>query len=294
MNPLFDISLNRYLCITMIWVVLPAGCQEDPLTQIRSENPFASQNKQDPDTILFVTCNNMSIQLPGHINVPGQPFWHPYALPTDNFFPVDGLVSGFTVKQVRAWHNNGISLALVPMSLWKTFVDAFVTLGAKRIPDKIALFRHPRQVAELPAYWIEQPRSVFVSDSNGAIRGYTLETGDCLFRINCVPVGQDRPVETLHIKIDPSFRLAQPTIEKADNKIGFANRVSEVIFKQLTLSGVLRNGYFLAIAFRHGDGRTGSLGRLFLSRTTGAENYQMVYLLAPSAQTATEIKTQKK
>ncbi|MCK4628500.1 MAG: hypothetical protein KAT56_05820, partial [Sedimentisphaerales bacterium] len=153
----------------------------------------------------------------------------------------------------------------------------------------------PSQVAELPAYWIEQPRSVFVSDSRGAIRGYTLETGDCLFRINCVPVGKDRPVETLHMKIDPSFRLAEPIIEKPDNKTGFVKRASDVIFKQLTLSGILRNGYFLTIAVRHNnDSRTGSLGRLFLSRTTGAENHQMVYLLAPSAHTATEIKTEKK
>ena len=287
--------INRCLYLTLMLAALLSGCQEDPLARMHRENPFTSQDKQDPDTILFVTCNNMSMELPGHVNVPEQPFWHPYALPIDNLSHVDGLVSGLTAEQVRTWHNNGISLALVPMSLWKTFVDDFVALGAERIPDKIALFRHPRQIAELPAYWIEQPRSVFVSDSNDAIRGYTLETGDCFFRINCVPLGKDRPVERLHIKIDPSFRLTEPIIEKADNKTGFVKRASDVIFKQLTLSGVLRNGYFLIIAVRHNDDdRTGSLGRLFLSRTTGAENYQMVYLLAPSAQTATEIKTQKK
>jgi len=235
----------------------------------------------------------MSLELPGHIDVPGQLFWLPYTLPIDDQFPTEGLISGLTAEQVRTWHNNGISLALAPMSLWKTFVDAFVTLGAERIPDKIALFRRPSQVAELPAYWIEQPRSVFVSDSSGAIRGYTLEAGDCFFRINCVPTGRDRPVETLHIKIDPSFRLAQPTIKISENKTGLVRRISDVIFKQLTLSGVLRNGYFLAIAVRHNGDRIGNLGRLFLSRTTGAENYQMVYLLAPRAQTATEIKTQK-
>ncbi len=274
---------------------LLSGCQEDPLVRMRRENPFTSQDKQDPDTILFVTCNNMSMELPGHVNVPEEPFWCPYALPIDNISPVDGLVSGLTAEQVRTWHNNDISLALVPMSLWKTFVDNFVALGAERIPDKIALFRRPSQVAELPAYWIEQPRSVFVSDSNGAIRGYTLESGDFFFRINCVPLGKDRPVETLHIKIDLSFRLTEPIIEKVDNKTGFIKRASDVIFKQLTLSGVLRNGYFLTIAVRHDDdSRTGSLGHLFLSRTTGAENHQMVYLLAPKAKTATEIKTQKK
>ncbi|MCK5272916.1 MAG: hypothetical protein KAJ52_10065 [Sedimentisphaerales bacterium] len=285
---------NRCLHLTLMLAALLSGCQEDPLVRIRRENPFTSQGKQDPDTVLFVTCNNMSMELPGHVNVPEQLFRPPYALPIDNLSPVDGLVSGLTAKQVRTWHNNGISLALVPMSLWKTFVDDFVALGAKRIPDKIALFRHPRQVAELPAYWTEQPRSVFVSDSNGAIRGYTLETGDCFFRINCVPLSKDRPVESLHIKIDLSFRLTEPTIEKADNKTGFVKRASDVIFKQLTLSGVLRNGYFLIIAVRHDDDKTGSLGQLFLSRTAGAENYQMVYLLAPSAQTATEIKTKKK
>ncbi|MCK5269147.1 MAG: hypothetical protein KAJ46_00125 [Sedimentisphaerales bacterium] len=287
--------INRCLHLTLILAALLSGCQEDPLARMRRENPFTSRDKQDPDTVLFVTCNNMSMELPGHVNVPEQPFWHPYALPIDNLLPVDGLVSGLTAEQVRTWHNNDISLALVPMSLWKTFVDNFVALGAERIPDKIALFRRPSQVAELPAYWIEQSRSVFVSGSNGAIRGYTLETGDCFFRINCVPAGKNRPVETLHIKIDLSFRLSEPIIEKPDNKTGFIKRVSDVIFKQLTLSGILRNGYFLTIAVRHNnDSRTGSLGRLFLSRTTGAENYQMVYLLAPSAHTATEIKTQKK
>ena len=163
--------------------VLLSGCREDPLADIRRDNPFASQVKQDPGTILFVTCNNMSLELPGHIDVPEQLFWLPYALPIDDRFPTEGLVSGLTAEQVRTWHNNGISLALAPMSLWKTFVDAFVTLGAERIPDKIALFRRPSQVAELPAYWIEQPHSVFVFDSSGAMRGYTLEAGDCFFRI---------------------------------------------------------------------------------------------------------------
>jgi hypothetical protein len=287
--------INRCLYLTLMLAALLSGCQEDPLVRMRRENPFTSQGKQDPDTVLFVTCNNMSLELPGHIDIPEQLFRPPYALPIDNISPpVDGLVSGFTAEQVRTWHNNGISLALVPMSLWKTFVDDFVALGAERIPDKIALFRYPSQIAELPAYWTEQPRSVFVSDSNDAIRGYTLETGDCFFRINCVPLGKDRPVEKLHIKIDLSFRLSEPIIEKADNKTGFVKRASDVIFKQLTLSGVLQNGYFLIIAVRHDDDRTGSLGQLFLSRTTGAENYQMVYLLAPSAQTATEIKTKKK
>lgn len=282
------------LCLS---VILPAlllflpGCQnEDAIDQLRQENPFKSQEQNNLNSIVVTTCNYMILELPGNVKIADQSFWSPHELAPGRAAPNGAITAGFGLDQTKMWRDNGLSLALAPMSMWKTFVDGLTRLGAQTSPEKMAVFKNPRQVVDLQGYWLDQPQSVFLSDAQGSLRGYTLASGECLLRINCMPYSSVTSDRSTFMKIIPIFRNAQSQFLASENKLGFTEERPQIVFDQLNLSGTLRNGFFLAITARPADGKIGHLGQLFLSRSFGADNYQLVILLAPRSQAAAEMK----
>ena len=61
------------------------------------------------------------------------------------------------------------------------------------------------------------------------------------------------------------------------------------MFDQMVLDGVLMNNYFICIAAKTDQNTPGSLGDVFLEQKYGADNYQLLMILDPKAQRASEI-----
>jgi len=280
------------ICFTGAAVFLGGGCLDSRKKQILSENPFHRDDKSDSSSILIVTCNYVILEMPGFVNVPQQSFWGNYAVPEKPTLPLPAVISGFTPNQILSWHKNGLDCAMGPMNGWESFLDSLKSLGGRVITDQMSLYRHASDMAELPTYLLEQPRSVFIADAEGALRGWTLREGNCFFQVNCVPTNNSIPIDSIQVKISPAFRSVMREVLPADNELGFIRKRPEMIFDQLTLSGALRNGYFLAIAYRPGYDASTTLGQLFLQRNLGAENYQLVFLLVPRVRTAKQMKNE--
>lgn len=284
--------LYLIICLTGAAVFLGGGCLDSRKEQFLRENPFHQDGKSDSPSILIVTCNYVILEMPGFVNIPQQSFWGNYALPEKRTLPLPAVISGFTGKQILSWHKNGLDCAMGSMNDWESFLDSLKSLGGWVITDQMSLYRHASDMAELPTYLLEQPRSVFIADSEGALRGWTLREGNCFFQVNCVPTKTSIPVDSVQVKVSPAFRSVMREVLPADNELGFIRKRPEIIFDQLTLSGALRNGYFLAIACHPGYDTSTTLGQVFLRRNLGAENYQLIFLLVPRVRTAEQMKNE--
>ena len=286
--------------LSLFWVllILISGCQQkDLVEQLRQENPFTDRPEPDQATILVVTSHCLLLELPSNIDVTALPFWSEHSLHSSRPVPTEAIKSGFTAEQLRIWSENGLSLSLAPTSNWKTFVDGLEQAGATHPPgaDKTAIFQYPRQFYVISTHWIEQSKSVFVTDSaNGFLRGDTLTSGDCFFRLSCMPSERKEPINSTYIEITPVWRSAIPELKLAENQPGFIRYNPEIVFDRVTLSGMLQNGYFLAVTSMGDAGKAESLGQLFLTHWADSENCQLVLLIAPHVQTATEIKANTK
>jgi len=285
--------------LSLFWVllILISGCQQKDLVErLRRENPFTDSPEPDPATILVVTSHCLLLELPSHIDVTALPFWSEHSLPSDRLASTEAIKSGFTAEQLRIWRENGLSLSLAPTSDWKTFVDGLDQAGATHPfgSEKTAIFQYPRQFYVISTNWIEQSQSVFVTDStNGFLRGDTLMSGDCFFRLSCMPSEGKEPTDSTYIEITPVWQSATPELKLDENQPGFNRYNPQIVFDRVTISGILQNGYFLAVTSMTDAGKNESLGQLFLNHLAGGENYQFVLLIAPQVQTATEIKAKK-
>ena len=97
------------------------------------------------------------------------------------------------------------------------------------------------------------------------------------------------------LKIVPQFHADQPYERIGYDEFGVLRRISEtpvVVFDQLTLEGSLPKDHFICLAADKSSSRTDNIGGLFLTRTQGTENYQLVLIILPDMQTGTEVKTQ--
>ncbi|MBN1765426.1 MAG: hypothetical protein JW860_09240 [Sedimentisphaerales bacterium] len=283
----------KYLGLFLVLAAFFAGCEDAEMARLKEESPFKVDQPADPDRIIFVTCNYLPLELPGHVDVEELVFWR-----RNSFDPAErennaGVESGFDTNMLRSWEQNGFILALAPIDQWQRFVEELDTLGAIRMPGRTALFRNARQVAEVFSYIQEVPTSVFVNDAGGRLRGYSLTNGECLFQVNCVPTEKKWPVESLYVKLAPMFRSPEydgrVVQDEEYDQIRLVREPREVIFEQMTLAGRIKRGYFLVIAVKQNEAAN-NLGKLFLARSRGAEDYQLVFLLTPDALNATEVK----
>lgn len=290
-KPLFDRRLGRSLALVFLLVALWGCQQDDKIAQLRKENPFTNQPRPDPSSIVIVTCLISPMEVPGQVDITDLAFWKKHRLGPGAPTATNGIVSGFTPEQLANWNDNGLQIAIAPLSQWYEFRDLLTTKGAIESLGKITLFRNAYQPYELPAYWLEQARSVFVSTDQGELRGYTLTEGDCFFQINCSPGNRTSGSDIVYIKIVPVFRSVEAARDLLETPSGYIRQYPRIVFDQLTVSGVLQNGFFICIAAKTQSDKADNLGDLFLTRNTGADNYQLLLTLAPRVQTAAEIKT---
>ena len=289
---MFDKKLYRSLVLVGLALALSGCGQDDQIAQMRRENPFTNLPAKDPSTILIVTCRFSPVALPGHVDITAMPFWKEHLLTA---VKSPGIISGFSPQQLAPWHNNGMQIAVAPLSRWNEFWDALVAKGAVESTGQIDVFHNASQAAEYAGYWVEQDQSVFVISPGSSLRGYTLTSGDCFFRVNCTPPPNTpaSQVDNVYIKIAPVFRSAIPAEQLVKTQVGYAREYPEIVFDQFTLSGILQNDYFICIAYKSQREVPNNLGRVFLARDSGADNYQLLLALAPQAQTADKIESQQ-
>jgi len=277
--------------------MLLAGCQpDDPAAQWRKENPFLDNPRSNPDDILIVTCDYYPMEVPDNIDITKSDFWSRYTLARETNLQPQGVVSGFSSRQIQLWQKNGLETALIPLSELQTIQAELQNKGGlhKKGTARKHLLRNPSQVAPCPGFWIGAAQSVFITDIEGALRGYTLENNDCLFRLNCIPMGNMPLTDKMYIKIVPTFgHVKQPHTRVLEQYSPKQN--SPVIFDQLLLSGTIHKGYVFCIVSTNNLKNSGTLGNVFL-RSKSSEPSERIFQLAlfimPNWQTASEMKSQ--
>ena len=286
--------MSKRLLKIMTWVVLTliTGCAEnEQLDELIEQSPFRNQSQSTPPERMFVTCNYYPLELPGLVDISAMPFWDKY-----NATGPGAPGVGLSLEMIKIWNRNGLKLAVAPLSAWPEFRDHLIEAGGVALPQTMTFIRNHTEVADLPTYVVEQPASVFVSGSNGSLRGYTLaesENGECVFRVNAIPGRGNAVKDVLNLKIVPefhSFLNRDRFIRDDDNELHRIRESPAVVFDQLTLSGTLPNDYFICIGPSTKDVIAGNLAQLFMTRKEGADNYQMMVVLVPSMQSTAQIK----
>ncbi len=273
------------------------GCrQDDEVSQLIEESPFKNAALEDPGDILIVTCQFCPLEIPGHVDISRWPFWQQYnALGSADRSGGSEPVGGFPVQELRLWQENGIQIAVAPMSSWSDFRQTVLRAGGRALSQSSALIRRPMDIAQFTAYWLDQARSVYITEGSGTGRALTLPAGDCVFAVNCIPGLGGRQAQEFHLKIVPEVYSVLETERIAQDTSGDYRRVKErprVEFDALSLSGTIPRGYYLVIVSVPEQTEAGTLGHIFLSRQIGGQNRQMVVVIAPDMQTGARIKSE--
>ena len=294
---LFRYAVAHLLMATVLTITI--GCrQDDALAELRNENPFTSASNQAQE-VLIVTCSCSSIQVSGHVDVASLLEGSGRSAPAE-IDPTTHISTpiepAFPAAMLKLWRQNGLRAWILTMSRWSEIWQSLSQLTATALPQRTALVRNAAEIAEFPMLWLDEPAFLFVTGPKNTLRGYTLEAGDFVFRVNCVPADENPANRDMLVKIVPTFRSGYEQ-EKFERDIrGRFHRVVEtpaIEFVELTLQGRLNADQFLCIAVDQLNEPRGLLGNLFLSRDDGAENYQVVAILKPMVQTATEVKEQR-
>jgi len=274
--------------------LLSANCQKSERQRLIEESPFRQRSPEADNSIIFVSCTFQPLEAAGEIDITQQQIWRDYALSTEEPIPAEkGVEKGFSAAQVRLWRENGLEIAVVPLSNWKQFLEEMLKIQCAQMPVMTALYRRPGQAAEFPFYWITQPASPFICDAQGNLQGYSLYNGRGFIRVNCMPA-EDPASKTAYLKLIPFFRHAIPEEKIVQDKLGpkIVREYPEIAFEQLELEGALREGYFICISTRPEETFSGKLGNLFMRHNVEGREVQLMLMIAPQIQTATEIKTQ--
>jgi hypothetical protein len=285
-------------CLQILWVLicifLAAGCQEeDGISELTGQSPFKNAPSSPAEEILIVSCQGYPLELPGQVDVMALPFWSEHALAQESGNISASATPAFSAEQLNLWRQNGLHLAVAPLDDWAQFRQELMDAGGRSMSSTISLLRKPTDVAEFPAAWVPQSTSVFIIGSSGIPRGYTLSQGDCLFSVNCVPGREVPQPSSLYTKIVPEFHAALPSERFDRDAFGTLRRIIEnprMVFNQMTLEGQLPKDHFICIAAKTKPITAGNLGQLFLTRTEGTDNYQLVLILVPGLQTGAEVR----
>ena len=189
------------------------GCrQDDEVSRLIEESPFKNAPLENPGDILIVTCQFYPLEIPGHVDITRWPFWEQYnALTLAGSGGAPDSVGGFPVQQLRLWQENGFQVAIAPMPSWSDFRQTILRASGRALSQSSALIRRPVDIAQFTAYWLEQDRSVFISEGLGSGRALTLPAGDCVFAVNCIPGLGGRQAKEFHLKIVPEVYSALAT-----------------------------------------------------------------------------------
>ena len=284
-------------CLQTLWVLicifLATGCQEDEVSELTRQSPFKNAPPAPAEEILIVSCQSYPLELSGQVDVMALPFWNKHALAEESGNISISAKPPFSAGQLNLWRQNGLHVAVAPLDDWAQFRQELMDAGGLSMSSTISLLRRPTDVAEFPTSWVPQSTSVFITGSSGIPRGYTLSQGDCLFSVNCLPGREIPQPSSLYIKIVPEFHAAHSSERFDRDAFGVLRRIIEnprIVFNQMTLEGQLSKGHFICIAAKTKPITAGNLGQLFLTRTEGTDNYQLVMILVPALQTGAEVR----
>ena len=274
--------------------LLVIGCQKkDELAELTRQSPFKTSQETEPRQILVVSCYCYPLELPGQVDVMALEFWKTLGNTPDRAGVGPHADAGiFPPDRLRLWRENGLHLSVVPLKQWDLLREELLRAGGVAHTQTVSLIRSPAQVVQFFAFWVELSPTIFVAGPSGPPRGYTLGQGDCLFSINCVPEQNTSSPDSFYLKIAPQFHADQPYERIGYDEFGVLRRISEtpvVVFDQLTLEASLPKNHFICLAADTSSSRTDNLGGLFLTRTEGTENYQLVLIILPDMQTGTEV-----
>jgi len=280
--------------LALVAALLSLNCQKSEMDRLIEESPFREQKTEAGNSIIIVSCTFQPLEAAGEIDITQEQIWKDYALSAEEPTPAEkGVESGFSPAQVRLWRENGLEITVVPLSNWMKFLEEMLKIQSAQMPVMTALYRRPGQAAEFPFYWITQPASPFICDGQGNLQGYSLYEGRGFIRVNCMPA-EDPASKTAYLKIVPFFRHAVPEEKIVQDKLGMriVREYPEIAFDQLKLDGELRLGYFICITTRPEEKFSGKLGNLFMRHNVEGREVQLMLMIAPQVQTATEIKAQ--
>jgi len=273
------------------------GCrQDDELSRLIEESPFKNAPLEKPGDILIVTCQFCPLEIPGHVDITLWPFWEQYnALTSAGSGGAPDSAAGFPVQQLRIWQENGFQIAVAPMLSWSDFRQTVLRSGGRALAQSSALIRRSVDIARFAVYWLDQDRSIFISEGLGSGRALTLPAGDCVFAINCIPGLGGRQTKEFHIKITPEVLSVLEEEKFGEDEFGVLRRIHErprITFDQLSLSGTIPRGYYMVIASGPSPAEAPALGQIFLSRQSDGQNRQMALVIAPDMQTGARIKSE--
>ncbi len=270
------------------------GCQPPKSSeQFNKENPFNTDQKVEKLDFLMVTCDFANIELAGSVDMTSRDYWKMYSISSANRPNISGVVEGFDPGEVAVWNENGFEIAIIPMSRWIEIQANLKRAGAVESPAVKSIFMNSAEVSWIPAYGFDEPRSVFVHESGEAIRGYTLENGECSFRLQCMPWQKSPWAGKVKVEIVPVFRSYKPTGRVLETKAGFTQEYVEIVFDAMSLSGVLRNDYIICIASKKRVRPVSNLGELFFDRNGRMGHTQLLTILAPRSYDAREVRVYK-
>ena len=287
-------SIYRWLKFALVLSSLLAGCGEDITEQLRRENPFLDAENTGPETKEIISCRYIPFQVPGGLDVTGLSVWSQTELQSEIMLPHNGIVSGFAMENVSLWKTNGLSVAVLNPAQAQLLSESIIARGGFQLPVMTAIFHNLSQNAEFDTLWFQEKQSVFLADGQGSLHGYSIANGKCFFRVNCLSLTQNQAVGDAFLKIVPVFRNAETELMISEAEPGFTRQRPELAFDLLTLTGVLRKGYFLAITAAAKDDSVGNMGKVFMTQSGVSQGNQIVLILLPTIQTATEINTQRR
>lgn len=280
-------TLRYNTCLCMILAFLQAGCSE-PEDQLAKQSPFHQEPPpgEIQKEIIVVTCRFYPLEIQGHADLSEMPIW---SIPSsDN--PADTQLSA---QDIKKWRDNGLLLATVPIDQWEQLATELEQRGAISLQKKEYRLHHWRDVAEFVTYYLEDAEPLFVKQENTPPRGYTIGPGNCLFQVSCSLSPENPATEPFYIKIVPACRLTQPRDRRGNTSFATPYKLisePEILFENLQLNFNLSQKNFICIAPKPNKTNMNNLGKMFLSKNIGADNYQLMLLVVPELFTAKQIK----
>ena len=287
-----DIDLRTILLCGICLVLW--GCRpDDGLDRFRKEGPeiFLSP-AGSPTEIIIVKCILQPVQLPADKDIYELPFWvEPVALAPD---PISANAArlGFPASQIQAWQENGLIVKVAPMTYYPSLMETLVGAGGIIGYQTINQFRNPIEVADYYGYNLLTPVSLFVRAPDESVRSYELPVGYTVFRVYCQPWQMTTQNRIMNMKISPEVHLPTP-LQVTVDEAGLLQPVLDqprIIFDQITLSGLMPPDHFICISSKQPSEEAQiNIGELFLKRDTGADNYQLVYIIMPKIDIARRV-----
>lgn len=283
---------------------VPQQQPERPEQQLISESPFHSEVDQDLSQVIIITCTCHMFEIPAHVDAsgwwqrPGQTAQESDS--TDPNTPQTSLSAplmplntrGLDQSQVGTWNNNGLQITAFANADWEQLRPHIVAANAVSLPTRQAMIRRADEIMELPMIQLAEEHEVFVGDSSGGLRGYSLPIGESLFRFSAT-LEQFTPRRFAHFELVPVVKSSDIEERFGRDEYGTLRQLTrnpEILFDQLRLSGILEDNWSICVIAKSTGQRLDSLGQILMVDNYAAENRQVVFLLTLDIQTAQELR----